>query len=138
MPEAHIVKWGNSLAVRIPKPVAEAAGVREGDPIMIEADEGHIKVRRKQRVPTLKELVAKITAAPLGPHDHATAWLLGEVSTGDHEAGRGMRSSLVLSKETSEPGTGFFALAEQLGKDVSDPMKFWVTEMNKVYADWAG
>jgi antitoxin MazE len=61
MPEAQIVKWGNSLAVRIPKPVAEAAGVREGDPIMIEADEGHIKIRRKQQVPTLKELVKKIT-----------------------------------------------------------------------------
>jgi antitoxin MazE len=61
MAEAQIVKWGNSLAVRIPKPVAEAAGVREGDPIVIEADEGQIKVRRKQRIPTLKELVAKIT-----------------------------------------------------------------------------
>jgi len=61
MPEAQIVKWGNSLAVRIPKPVAEAAGVREGDPIMIEADEGHINIRRKQQVPTLKELVKKIT-----------------------------------------------------------------------------
>jgi antitoxin MazE len=61
MSEAQIVKWGNSLAVRIPKPVAEAAGVREGDPIVIEADEGHIKVRRKQRIPTLKELVAQIT-----------------------------------------------------------------------------
>ena len=61
MAEAQIVKWGNSLAVRIPKPVAEAAGVREGDPIVIEADEGHIKVRRKQHVPTLKQLVAQIT-----------------------------------------------------------------------------
>jgi antitoxin MazE len=61
MAEAQIVKWGNSLAVRIPKPVAEAAGMREGDPIVIEADEGQIKVRRKQRIPTLKELVAKIT-----------------------------------------------------------------------------
>jgi len=29
---------------------------------VIEADEGHIKVRRKQQVPTLKELVAKITS----------------------------------------------------------------------------
>jgi antitoxin MazE len=73
MPEPQIVKWGNSLAVRIPKPVAEAAGVREGDPIEIEADEGQIKVRRKQRAPTLKELVAKITSenryeeVPSGP-----------------------------------------------------------------------
>jgi antitoxin MazE len=61
MTEAQIVKWGNSLAVRIPKPVAEAAGVREGDAIVIEADEGHIRVRRKQRIPSLKELVAQIT-----------------------------------------------------------------------------
>jgi antitoxin MazE len=61
MAVAQIVKWGNSLAVRIPKPVAEEAGVREGDPIVIEAEKGHISVRRKQRLPTLRELVAKIT-----------------------------------------------------------------------------
>jgi antitoxin MazE len=61
MPSAQIVKWGNSLAVRIPKPVAEAAGVREGDAIVIEAAAGEISFRRKQRIPTLKELVAQIT-----------------------------------------------------------------------------
>jgi antitoxin MazE len=61
MATAQIVKWGNSLAVRIPKPVAEEAGVREGDPIVIEVAAGGISLRRKQRIPTLKELVAKIT-----------------------------------------------------------------------------
>jgi antitoxin MazE len=60
MPTTQIVKWGNSLAVRIPKPVAEEAGVREGDPMVIEAGAGEINVRRKQRMPTLKELVAQI------------------------------------------------------------------------------
>jgi antitoxin MazE len=71
---SQIVKWGNSLAVRIPKPIAEEAGVREGDPITIEAADGGIHVRRKRRrVPTLKELVAEITLEnryeeiPLGP-----------------------------------------------------------------------
>jgi antitoxin MazE len=50
------------LAVRIPKSVAEEAGVREGDAIVIEAAAGgEISVRRKQRTPTLKELVAQIT-----------------------------------------------------------------------------
>jgi antitoxin MazE len=73
MPVAKIVKWGNSLAVRIPKPVAEEAGVRESDPIVIEATEGQINLRRKQRVPTLRELVAQITQqnrydeVPAGP-----------------------------------------------------------------------
>ena len=63
MPSAQIVKWGNSLAVRIPKPVAEEAGVQEGDPITIEAAEGRIQLRRRRsRVPTLRELVAQITS----------------------------------------------------------------------------
>jgi len=62
MSTGQIVKWGNSLAVRIPKPVAEEAGVREGDPITIEAADGRIHLRRRrQRVPTLHELVAQIT-----------------------------------------------------------------------------
>ena len=61
MPESQIVKWGNSLAVRIPKPLAEEAGVREGDAIVIEAVEGHINLRPKLRVPTLAELVGQIT-----------------------------------------------------------------------------
>jgi antitoxin MazE len=60
MPATQIVKWGNSLSVRIPKPVAEEAGVREGDPMVIEAGAGEINVRKKQRMPTLKELVAQI------------------------------------------------------------------------------
>ena len=61
MPRAQVVKWGNSLAVRIPKTVAEEARVQEGDSIVIEALEGHIEVRRTEKVPTLEELVAQIT-----------------------------------------------------------------------------
>ncbi len=61
MPKAQIVKWGNSLAIRIPKPVAEQAGVQEGDPVVLEAARGQIKLVRSERVPTLKELVAQIT-----------------------------------------------------------------------------
>ena len=31
--KAHISKWGTSLAVRIPKPIAQQWGVQEGSPI---------------------------------------------------------------------------------------------------------
>lgn len=62
MPKVQVVKWGNSLAVRIPKGIAQEARMKEGDPIVIEAAEGDIRLRRANRVPTLRELVAGITA----------------------------------------------------------------------------
>ena len=61
MAKAEIAKWGNSLAVRIPKPLAEAAGLSEGDPVLMEASAGQIELRRAERTPTLQELVEQIT-----------------------------------------------------------------------------
>ncbi len=61
MPRTQLVKWGNSLAVRMPKAVAEQVRFEEGDLIVIEASEGHVELRPVEKVPTLEELVAKIT-----------------------------------------------------------------------------
>ncbi len=61
MPKAQVAKWGNSLAVRIPKAVAEEARIQEGDSIVIEALKGRIELRPAERIPTLEELVAQIT-----------------------------------------------------------------------------
>ena len=59
---AQMVKWGNSVAIRIPKPVLEAAKLREGDSLEIDvAGEGRVELRRATRVPTLTQLVAQIT-----------------------------------------------------------------------------
>ncbi|KAA6461798.1 AbrB/MazE/SpoVT family DNA-binding domain-containing protein [Acidobacteria bacterium AB60] len=59
---AQMLKWGNSLAVRIPKPVAEEASLKEGDAIEIEvAEEGTIQLLRIGKVPTLAQLVSQIT-----------------------------------------------------------------------------
>jgi antitoxin MazE len=61
MPKAQVVKWGNSLAVRIPKAIAEEACMREGDSILIEAGERGIHLLPAEKIPTLEELVAQIT-----------------------------------------------------------------------------
>jgi antitoxin MazE len=71
MPKAQVVKWGNSLAVRIPKTVAEEARMQEGDSIVIEAKRGRVELRRAEKVPTLEELVAQIT--PKNRYEE-TAW----------------------------------------------------------------
>ena len=58
---ARIVRWGNSLAVRLPKPLAQQAGIQEGDSVVVEAESCQIRIKRKKRVPSLKQLVAQIT-----------------------------------------------------------------------------
>ena len=60
--KAQMVKWGNSLAVRIPKSVAEEARLSEGDYLSISvAARGTVAIRAVDRPKTLAELVAKIT-----------------------------------------------------------------------------
>lgn len=60
--KTQMVKWGNSLAVRIPKPVVAAAKLREGDSLEIEAGaEGRLELRKPSKMPTLAQLVSQIT-----------------------------------------------------------------------------
>jgi antitoxin MazE len=70
--KTQMVKWGNSLAVRIPKPVVEEARLKEGDSLEIEAAEGRVELRRASKIPTLSQLVSQIT-----PENRYT-----EISTG--------------------------------------------------------
>ncbi|MBI1741360.1 MAG: AbrB/MazE/SpoVT family DNA-binding domain-containing protein [Acidobacteriales bacterium] len=61
--KTQIVKWGNSLAVRIPKPVLEEAKLKAGDSLEIEAAaEGYVELRRATKIPTLSQLVCRITS----------------------------------------------------------------------------
>jgi antitoxin MazE len=60
--QAQVVRWGNSLAVRIPKAVAEDARLQQGDPVEIAvAADGVVQMHRVGKVPTLAQLVAQIT-----------------------------------------------------------------------------
>ncbi len=70
---AQVLKWGNSLAVRIPKPIADEAKLRPGDSLEIEvAAEGAVQFHRVGKIPTLGQLVSQIT-----PENR-----YGEISTG--------------------------------------------------------
>ena len=57
----RIRKWGNSIAVRLPKYVAEAASLTEGTPVTIESRDGRIIVEPvRATVYRLDDLVRKI------------------------------------------------------------------------------
>ena len=58
----QIQKWGNSLALRIPKPLAEEAEVREGTVVDLSLAEGKlVAVPDVKNRYTLKQLLSKVT-----------------------------------------------------------------------------
>jgi antitoxin MazE len=70
--KTQLSRWGNSLAVRIPKPVAQAAKLRAGDALDVEVEaSGAVRIRKPKHEPTLAELVHGIT--PDNRHTE-TAW----------------------------------------------------------------
>lgn len=60
--ETRVTQWGNSLGVRIPKGIAERAGVSQEELVEIEAEKGKITLTRvsKKRL-TIDERIAAIT-----------------------------------------------------------------------------
>ena len=59
-----IQQWGNSLAVRIPKTLAQETALEKGDEVDVRADEDRIVVERPQpKRYRLRDLVAGVTKA---------------------------------------------------------------------------
>ena len=58
--KSRIRKWGNSLAVRIPRSLAEEIGLEEDAPVELKLIQGQITIRPERHY-TLEELVAGIT-----------------------------------------------------------------------------
>lgn len=56
---SQVARWGSSLAVRIPKPVAEQWGVREGSSIEMVPRGDQLAMRK--RAYCLADMVARIT-----------------------------------------------------------------------------
>ncbi len=55
----HVMKWGNSLGVRIPRVYAESVGLRPGTPVEIVAHDAELVIRPLEE--TLEELLALVT-----------------------------------------------------------------------------
>lgn len=74
----RVSRWGASLAIRIPKPVAEQWGVREGAVVELIPRREEVILRKRRY--DLRELVAGITAGnrhgemDWGPAEGAEEW----------------------------------------------------------------
>jgi antitoxin MazE len=76
--ETCVKRWGNSLALRIPKPLAEEVGLEEDSPVELSLEEGRLIV-----VPIMEPRYAlDILLAQVTPEN-----LHGEVDTGQAMGG---------------------------------------------------
>lgn len=92
--------------------------------------------RRSNQTISYSDLVDQIKSIKLEPHDTRLAHMLGQISSEEDAAGRGMLTVLVVHKGDVSPGDGFFELARSLGRDVRDREKAWITEFNRVIAHY--
>ena len=84
------------------------------------------------------DLVGKVRTINLEPESYALAAMLGEISSEEDAAGRGMLTVIVVHKYGDmQPGPGFFELAEELGRDTSDILKCWIRELRRVHGYWS-
>lgn len=67
--QVRVSRWGNSLAVRLPKAVAEDLRLEEGQTVDLEIEDGSVRLRPtgRRKYPTLAEMVAEMKR--LGPEN---------------------------------------------------------------------
>lgn len=59
---SRVQKWGNSLALRIPKPLAAEVGLKNNSPVELSLCEGKLMITLPAKPPvSLKDLLAKVT-----------------------------------------------------------------------------
>ena len=79
--ETRVQKWGNSLALRIPKPLASELGLKNNSPVELSLVEGKLLISPSaQQGLTLESLLAQVTEENLhrvvdtGPAVGGEAW----------------------------------------------------------------
>ena len=95
-----------------------------------------IEIAKNRQTITYSDLVRKVNTINFEPVSYGLSAMLGEISSEEYIAGRGMLTAVVVLKDDGIPGSGFFELARALGKSFPDELKFWVDELNKVYSYW--
>ena len=61
MMQTRIQKWGNSLAIRIPKPFALEVGLEQNSLVAVTVSEGKLVLEPVKPVYSLEELLAQVT-----------------------------------------------------------------------------
>jgi hypothetical protein len=103
----------------------------------IEARSIMIERAKLRELISYSDLVEQVRSISFAPNDMRLFHMLGEISSEEDTAGRGMLTAVVVHKTDQKPGKGFFELAKRLGRDTRDETGCWVAELHKVHAVWS-
>jgi hypothetical protein len=100
----------------------------------LEAIRAIIAQARRGRPPTISysDLTKRVNSILFDPHDSRFHLLLYEISDDEDAAGRGLISALVVHKDDGRPGQGFWDMAKERDRDVTDRERCWSEEVEKV------
>lgn len=60
--KSRVTKWGNSLAIRLPRPLTAEAGIEDGTPVLLSVVDGRLVIQRASEVESsLDELLDGVT-----------------------------------------------------------------------------
>lgn len=96
-----------------------------------------VEAARSGKLTTYGELARRVRALPVDPHSPLLSELLARVTLAEYQDDRPLLTSIVTRRE-GEPGKGLFNLAKRLGYQVEDPIQFWVTQLEEVFAFYGG
>ena len=83
--EAVVLKWGNSSAIRLPKPFLQKLGIEDNDTVKIDVRGNTITIEKPRKVRSLREIVLAETGMSLeeyvqeNPYDNSCYVEFGRV-----------------------------------------------------------
>jgi hypothetical protein len=99
-------------------------------------------------MPSLRDLLADIAGrGETITYDDVRAQLdlrgdivpdLRALSEAEDDAGRGLLTAVVVRADTGRPGQGWFRLAAERGRDVTDPDAMWHAERSRLRSEHGG
>jgi antitoxin MazE len=72
--QVRIAKWGNSLAVRLPRTIADDLDLAEGQSLDIAIENGTVRLKRSRERVRLADLVAEGERLGAAAHPEVAAW----------------------------------------------------------------
>jgi antitoxin MazE len=72
--QVRIAKWGNSLAVRLPRAITDDLGLAEGQSVDIGIEDGSVRLKPSTERVRLSDLIAEAERLGSAAHPEVVAW----------------------------------------------------------------